>query len=233
MAKAEFDQCASHAAELEGKARTYLTINALMMSVGVLAIARGGLPDELPVFIRLALGALLLFLLLALGNSYRHLLKVISVSTFRGVPASGSTIRNYRGRPEVQLLEAPTTYYSDRAASNAAVVVRIVESLRRGVRFSKIGFLIFFLLAMSLVTTQFLPERNAMSSEDNELIGWDSSTAAEPGPGEDSGGDSDSGGGTAGGSDTGSESSTGGSSDPPPPLEETILEKGGDPPEKR
>jgi len=226
VARDEFNQCAAHAAELEGKARTYLTINALMMSVGVLALARGGLPEQLSIPVQLVLGLLLLFLLLALGNSYRHLLNVISVSTFRGVPASGSTIQDYRDRPEAQLVEALTTYYSERAASNATVVGRIVESLRSGVRFSKIGFLIFFLLAMSLVTTQFLTGREAMNCDDSELIGGEGSE--DSGAGETGGGGSDS-----GGDASGSDSSAGGSSDPPPPLEETILEKGGDPPEKR
>ena len=158
VARAEFDQYAAQAAELEGKAKTYLTFNALMMSVGVLALARGGVPEDLAVSIRLVIGALLLSLLLVLGNSYRHLLDVISVRSFRGVPASASTIHHYRQRAEIQLLEALTTYYSDRAASNSDVVKKIAGSLYKAVRSSKIGFWIFVLLAILLVTTQFLPE---------------------------------------------------------------------------
>ena len=64
-----------------------------------------------------------------------------------------------------------------------------------------------------------------MNSEDNELIGGD---------GDDAGGDSGTGENASGGGDTSESSTTGDGSDTsPPPLEETILEKGSDPPEKK
>lgn len=217
VAKAEYEQCASQAAELEGKAKTYLTINALMMSVGVLALARGGIPDAISEGWRIGTGVLLMALLLVLGNSYRHLLEVLSVSTFRGVPRSSTTIHDYQGRPESELLKSLTDYFSNRATSNRNVVDGKVRSLRSAVLWSKIGFAVFLLLSLSLITTWFLPRSSSMTSDTRNLSA--ENTDLSP----DGGGGSSEGGGGPGGSG-------GGSSDtPPPPLEETILEKGGKP----
>lgn len=215
VAKAEFEQCASHSTELEGKARTYLTINALMMSVGVLALARGGIPDAISEHWRIGIGTLLLALLLVLGNSYRHLLKVLSVSTFRGVPSSSTTIRDYQGRTEVELIRSLTDYYSERATSNNIVLKSIVRSLRSAVLWSKIGFAAFLLLSLSLVATWFLPRSIPMNADAQDLNAENTDLLPDNG-----GGASEGGGGEGGGSSSGN---------PPPPLEETILEKGGKP----
>ncbi|MFC1888852.1 hypothetical protein ACFL4G_03745, partial [Thermodesulfobacteriota bacterium] len=40
MAKASFDQTEGHASALEAKARTFMTVNSLLVGAGVLSVAR-------------------------------------------------------------------------------------------------------------------------------------------------------------------------------------------------
>jgi hypothetical protein len=171
LAKASFDQIERHADSLESKARTFLTVNSLLVGAGGLSVVRGltALPGGIALRILLVLltGGLLGFV----AAAFSSLFAVLDVRRFEGHPRGSSTLDNFASDDVRTLRESLARYYADAADKNRPVTESMVADLKRAVVRTRRAFWFFVGLTAILVLTIVLIGEPQMQSNPHAAQG--------------------------------------------------------------
>lgn len=140
LARASFEQVEAHIAALEAKARTFLTVNSLLVGAGVLSVARALPTDGGDVTVRTLLVLLVLSLLGFVAGSFRSLFEVIGVRKYEGHPCGSTTLADFANADSRTLRESLAHYYADAADKNRPESVAMVAGLKRAMMFTQWAF---------------------------------------------------------------------------------------------
>jgi hypothetical protein len=140
LAKASFDHVEDHVAALESKARTFLTVNSLLVGAGVLSVARGVSAESGGMAVRIMLALLVFCLLGFVAAAFKSLFAVLDVRRFEGRPRGSSTLDNFAADDARTLRESLARYYADAAEKNRPVAEAMVVDLKRAVVWTRWAF---------------------------------------------------------------------------------------------
>lgn len=155
LAKQSFAQAESHASDLEAKARTYLTVNSMLLTAGVLYLANGARAAPLSIFWGAASTVAVIGLLALVACAFHSLFNVLSVRRFEGHPRASTTLNEFAGSGVVALRDALAAYYASATERNHEVNRDMVRSLKAGVWRTQLSFWFFALSVASLTVLNF------------------------------------------------------------------------------
>lgn len=164
IAKDSFEQIEHHATSLESKARTFLTVNSLLVGAGVISVARGvpALPGGIALMVLLAL--LALGLLGFVAAAFSSLFAVLDVRRFEGRPRGSTTLDNFASDDARTLRESLARYYAGAAERNRLVAESMVVDLKRAVVRTRRAFWSFVGVTAILVLSTVLNGEQQMQS---------------------------------------------------------------------
>lgn len=143
LAKASFDHIESQVAAIESKARTFLTVNSLLVGAGVVSLARGGFSSNGTV--RLLAVALVLLLLGSVAAAFKSLFDVLKLRKFEGHPRGATTLENFSLEGGPTLRESLAKYYADAAEKNRTCAESMVDDLKAAFKRTTNAFWVFVL----------------------------------------------------------------------------------------
>lgn len=182
LAKASFDHVENHVSALESKARTFLTVNSLLVGTGVLSVARGVSTGSEAMAVRVVLALLVFCLLGFVAVAFKNLFAVLEVRRFEGRPRGTSTLDNFAQDDARTLRESLARYYADAAERNRLVAEEMVIHLKRALGYTRRAFWSFvstigILTALNVLTGD--PTMQTKSDTPRELP---SGSGSAPGP---------------------------------------------------
>jgi hypothetical protein len=186
LAKAAFDQVEDHVSALESKARTFLTVNSLLVGAGVLSVARGVFTGPAAMVVRILLVLLVFCLLGFVAAAFKSLFAVLDVRRFEGRPRGTSTLDNFAQDDVRTLRESLARYYADAADKNRLLAEEVVVHLKRAVICTRWAFWSFvgtiaILTLLSVLTGD--PQMQSTSDTAKESQSGSSSTSgSQPTP---------------------------------------------------
>ena len=151
VAKASFDQTEVHASALEAKARTFMTVNSLLVGAGVLSVARDVSIGSGHIAVRVVLALSVFCLLGFVAAAFKSLFEVLGVRKFEGHPRGTSTLDNFAQYDAATLRESLACYYADAAEKNRSVAEDMVEDLKKAVLRTRRAFW-SFVVAITILT---------------------------------------------------------------------------------
>jgi len=165
LAKASFDQTENHVVALESKARTFLTVNSLLVGAGILSVARGVTAVPGGIALRILLVLLAFGLLGFVAAAFSSLFAVLDVRRFEGRPRGSSTLDNFASDNARTLRESLAQYYADAAEKNRPVAESMVVDLKRAVVRTRWAFWSFVGVTAILVLSNVLIGEPQMQSK--------------------------------------------------------------------
>jgi hypothetical protein len=182
MAKASFGHIEDHVSALELKARTFLTVNSLLVGAGVLSVARGGLVAPIHAGLRFGLVLLTLCLLGTVAAAFRNLFDVLGVREFEGRPRASSTLDSFARDDAATLRESLARYYADAADKNRSVAEGKVKHLKMAIGMTRWAFWSFVCtICMLMVVNALTGEHKMESRPASPNLESTSGSGSEPG----------------------------------------------------
>ncbi len=140
LAKVSFAHVEDHVAAVETKARTFLTVNSLLVGAGVLSVARGVSAESGHAVARAVLLLSMLCLLAFVAAAFHSLFEVLDVRRFEGHPQGARILDDFKQDDAATLRESLARYYADAAEKNRPVAEGKVKHLKRAVGYTRRAF---------------------------------------------------------------------------------------------
>lgn len=187
LAKASFEHVEDHVSALESKARTFLTVNSLLVGAGVLSVTRAvsGEPGGMAVRIMLALPVFCLLGFVA--AAFKSLFMVLDLRRFEGRPRGSSTLDNFAADDARTLRESLARYYADAAEKNRPVAEAMVVDLKRAVVWTRRALWSFvgalaILTVLNLLTGELQMQSKTDTPKESTSGSGSTSGGSQPAP---------------------------------------------------
>jgi hypothetical protein len=151
LARSAYDSIEAQVRALEDKARTYLTVNSLLVTAGLLSIAKGDYPSWMGCASRTASSIFGVFLLASVSGACWCALRVLSVRRFQGPPNPASTMADYANRPLTVLHASLAVAFGESFETNRRLGAQMAEDLKRAMAFTRAAFAAFVLVLLVFV----------------------------------------------------------------------------------
>ncbi len=168
----------------EVKARTFLTINSLLIGSGVLAtmpMLQKISVDEIRLLITVCLGSLLATSVVA----FLALIDVFGLRDFHDAPDALATLQDLRGKSGRAVREDLALHYAENPKMNARSVEAIRAAIERGIRWTRFAFVAFIatiglILVASICSPNIATPIGASANQHQSADGSEQSETKRP-----------------------------------------------------